>query len=121
MVELIVKAYGSFEPCSEACYKAVNDICILWHVDCLKYDAGVLSISYEGIYFPHEEIAQVFGEYCSSETIGKFDYIDLEEWTLTRYFLDKEGKDGKPHYRMSSLNHAIEASQQKTQEYKHHE
>lgn len=136
MYNIMVKAYAYMENTSQECFTDVINVLNSWFIEesICDFDDNNLSIHYEGEYFPHEEIAVVFARYLHKDSRGKLDYIDLENWKLTRYFLDKEHnsillqqkeeqtikeKDYLPYHKTSSLDHALEASQQKSQEFKH--
>ena len=160
MKDILVKVYGHLEFDSQKYSSedqaqsllALHAICQDWYLDedIFSLDDNLLTISYEGTYFPHEEVAMILAEYISKESKGKMDFIDLEAWTLQRFFLDAEhnslllgesvraevplpnkktgeenigtttAKNKMPYSRKSSLNHALEASQEKNgAAYKH--
>lgn len=120
----------------EICLDTLHKICEEWYLDTeiFTLDNNMIHISYEGDYFPHEEVAQTLTPYISKNSKGKLDVIDLEAWTLTRFFLDAEHNQNLlqnaenvtnpkeentleqvllPYFRKSSLNHALEAAQEK--------
>ncbi len=100
MKDILVKVYGHLEFDSQKyssedqaqCLLALHAICQDWYLDedIFSLDDNLLTISYEGTYFPHEEVAMILAEYISKESKGKMDFIDLEAWTLQRFFLDAE-------------------------------
>lgn len=146
MREIIIKAYGWLELADNNkhsttldkardgtenssninlndCLNSLHAICREWYLDesIFFLEDNLLQITHEGDYFPHEDVAMVLAKYISKESKGKLDIIDLEEWTLLRFFLDAEHNsvllknehEKLPYSRKSSLNHVLEASQNK--------
>lgn len=134
MNEPLIKIYGFFETEDETqiehCLQELHLLCEAWYLDkeVFSLEDSMIHISYEGNYFPHEESAKIFGKYISEKSSGKMDVIDLEGWTLERFFLEKKYnkelflqrgmseeniKQIIPYSKKSSLNYALEASQEK--------
>lgn len=138
MKDPLIKIYGFFEMEAskereetkeiENCLSDLHALCQSWYLDTniFSLDNNMIHMSYEGDYFPHEETAEILGKYITEKSTGKMDVIDLEAWTLERFFLDHQHnkelvaqkKRGEtqtrlPYSRKSSLNHALEASQEK--------
>lgn len=89
MKDIIVKAYGWLEPADKESLQAVKPILQSWYIeDAMYLEDGALRLSYEGEYFPHEEIAEALYPFLNEQSKGKMDIIDLEAWTLQRYFFD---------------------------------
>ncbi len=126
MNNILVKVYGQLESQDEQmlneCYNSLQKICESWYLDAeiIDLDNGLLQISHEGEYFPIAEVAEVLQKCISEQSKGKLDYINLEDWTLTRYFLDYEHNKNQTelYFRKSSLNHAIAEAQEKCSKYK---
>ena len=76
----------------EDCLSALHKLCREWYLEesVFSLEDNILQISYEGDYFPYEEVAKILAKYVSQTSKGKLDYIDLEAWTLQRFFLDAE-------------------------------
>ncbi len=51
----------------------------------LVIEGDLLRISYEGIYFPIDEVLLTLTPFLHDGSQGKVDYIDIEAWTLTRH------------------------------------
>ena len=51
----------------------------------LELDKDLLRISYEGVYFPLDEVLAILDQHLTPQSQGKLDYLDLEAWTLTRH------------------------------------
>lgn len=87
---IIVKVYGAFHPVSRDCYDALNaaGADAIGHEDAwLFYEDGMLRFSFEGLYFPLEDVLEALRLTLPKEAEGKLDYLDLEAWTLTRHQL----------------------------------
>lgn len=69
----------------------------------LLAEGDLLRISFEGAYFPLEEILEVLKGVLSAEATGKLDYLDMENWTLTRYVY----AGGVFSHSERSLNHVM--------------
>lgn len=121
MREIIIKAFGYFEPATEACLQELRELCASWYLDeqVFTLEGNGLHIYHEGEYFPGEEVSAILAKYITENSQGKLDIIDYEAWTLRRYFLEAQyqrGEDlarGIVYSRASSLDHALEASMQK--------
>lgn len=87
-VKTLAKTYAAFSPADANTLAAVERA----GQEALGHDApwaflegGTLRISWEGLYFPLEEVLLALAATLGSGPEGKLDYLDLEEWTLTRY------------------------------------
>ena len=69
-------------------------------------EGNMLRISWEGLYFPLEEVLCALSATLAQNAEGKLDYLDLEAWTLTRCI---PGADGF-HTTTRSLNHVLDYS-----------
>lgn len=69
-------------------------------------DSLELSLSFEGFYFPIDEFRRVLQEPFQGDLSGKLDYIDLENWRLTRTVFNVDGAKTSS----ASLNHVLEYS-----------
>ena len=121
MREVIIKAFGHFEPAAEACIRELSALCAEWYLgeEVFTAENNMLHRYHEGEYFPHEETARILAKYINEDSRGKLDIVDYEAWTLRRYFLQmqyqrkEDLEKGIVYFRTSSLNHALEASMQK--------
>ncbi len=109
MRPVLAKVYGNLYPVPQDCYKFCFEILQRWNMEELDeivfYEKDMIRFSYEGDYFPCDEIVEVLKDFDNENTEGKLDCIDVEEWTLTRHFFNKNEE-----YRVNtaSLNHALE-------------
>ena len=87
MRPVIVKAYGSLDPAGEDAAAAVRDVLESWYIeDAVELQGDLLRISFEGDTFPDDEVVEALRPYLCESSQGKLDVLDLEEWTLHRYF-----------------------------------
>ena len=85
---------------------AVNAVLDSWYVEGAAELAGdLLRISHEGEYFPAEDVVNVLTPFLRQESRGRLDEIDLEAWTLRRWFFDY----GRVMLRKASLDQALES------------
>ncbi len=86
MRPILVKVYGSLYPVPYECFLETENILLAWHIeDAVFYENEMVRISFEGDYFPCDEVGELFRNYHNEKTEGKLDCIDLEAWTLTRH------------------------------------
>ena len=105
MLRPLVKVYAAFLHADDRVLAAVEmagQSAMGHEAPWLFLEDGVLRISWEGVYFPLEEILGAL----SSNTEGKLDYLDLEDWTLTRCV----PRNGGFHCSKRSLNHVLDYS-----------
>ncbi len=119
MQEILIKAYGMLRPAGEEALRAAEGVLSSWFIeDAVDLDDGALWIHYEGTYFPHEELAGALAPFLCPTSSGKMDVMDLEAWTLCRYYFSPadaakaRARDPIPHG-TASLDRAVENSQSK--------
>lgn len=118
MREIIIKAFGYFEPATEECLQELHALCRSWYLDTqiFRLEKGGLHIYHEGEYFPDGETAAILAKHITEKSQGKLDIIDYEAWKLRRYFLEMQYQrkedlaKGIVYSRSSSLDYALEAS-----------
>lgn len=106
MRPILEKAYGNLYPVTEECYNQAYTILSSWNIeDAVFLEKDMLRFSYEGDYFPCDEIAECLRSFHTKETQGKLDCMNIEDWTLTRhsYILG-----GDYHSNTATLNKALE-------------
>ena len=93
MRPITAKVYAAFFPADEEMRKAVEAA----GVEAVGLDparicleGNILRISWEGVYFPVEEVLAILAASLGAEAEGKLDAIDLDAWTLTRHTLHRE-------------------------------
>lgn len=111
MSKVPVKVYAAVSPAAEPCLTAVlragntgfgHEEDEPW----AELDGDLLRISFEGLYFPLEDVLSALDEYLPPDARGKLDYLDMEAWTLTRYTWG----DGPRGVATRSLNQVLEYS-----------
>lgn len=110
MRDPLVKAYGHVYPAGSPLEDALraalrealpdND-----DVPLLERDGDMLRISFEGSYFPEEEVVAVLRA-APGTLRGKLDVLDLERWRLTRHAF----RDGILHTSAAPLNNVLDYS-----------
>ena len=88
MEHILIKVYGSISNATpelfEAARKAVESV----DEDAIDMSGSLLTISFEGIYFMIDDFIDAIKPYLSKEHSGRIDYIDIDEWTLTRFWIE---------------------------------
>ncbi len=106
MRPVIMKVYGNLYPVDKTCFEEVEQVLTAWNIeDSVFYEKDMVRISYEGEYFPCDEVSEILKSYHAETTEGKLDCMDLEEWTLARYSF-KKNKEYK--YNKATLDKALE-------------
>lgn len=109
---ILIKVYANIYPANEDLYHALaSELSGIYSVDnsenkVVEIDNDLILISFEGIYFPIEEVINRIKDFLTTSTQGKVDYIDMEEWTLTRYTIKDKGISAKSN----SLNAVMDYS-----------
>lgn len=111
---ILVKVYGAFHPVDDsgspaggACFHAVAEAgrdAIGQEEEWLFYEGDLLRISFEGRYFPLDDVLDALEKTLPEGAGGRLDYLDLEAWTLTRHTV----KDGEVAASTRSLNHVLD-------------
>ena len=89
MERILIKVYAGLHPVDAACadsvrlagISAVHDSGDPW----LFHERDLLHISFEGLYFPEDEVLEALDACLPAHAQGKMDVIDLENWELRRY------------------------------------
>lgn len=69
-------------------------------------EEDALRVSFEGIYFPVDDLVPILEKAAAAGTRGKLDVLDMENWRMTRH----EAKDGKLSIHTVPLNHVLDYS-----------
>lgn len=88
---VLLKIYGHLAPARRQLANKLKEIAVEAFPPALEQaislDGELLNISFEGIYFPLEEVlTTIQAALCGNEE-GKLDKLDLESWLLTRYVI----------------------------------
>ena len=88
MTRTLVKVYAAFAPASADVLAAVENAGreAMGHegTPWAFLEGNMLRISWEGLYFPLEDVLCALSATLARDAEGKLDYLDLEAWTLTR-------------------------------------
>lgn len=88
MARAHLKVYAAFSPADADVLSAVEKVgreAIGHESPWLFLEGNMLRISWEGVYFPLEDVLRALADTLAHDAEGKLDYLDLEDWTLTRY------------------------------------
>lgn len=86
----LLKVYGHVYPIDDALYAALDTACTDAMPDeddipVLERDGDMARFSFEGTYFPLDEVLAVLTAHIRAEHQGKLDVLDMEDWRLTRH------------------------------------
>lgn len=107
----LLKVYGHIYPADTTMYAALETACASALADAddvplLERDGDMVRISFEGTYFPLEDVLAVVEERLRPEHKGKLDVLDMEGWQLIRHTFE----NGRIVRRSASLNHVLDYS-----------
>lgn len=114
---VLIKVYAALTPASEELFAQCSTIAA--GALAMEGDDGpfvfledsLLRISFEGIYFPWEDMIPVLEKAVACGARGKMDVLDMENWTMTRLEA-KQDRSGTfvLHQGTVSLNHVLDYS-----------
>ncbi len=102
MDQIMVKVYGSVTPADDAMLQAVSAVA----PDAVSLSGDTLLLSHEGIFFMLDDFLTALRPHLGPASSGRIDYIDMDEWTLTRHWID----NGLLTSNTASLNQVMEYS-----------
>lgn len=87
MYQVFMKVYGAFHPAPEQVDAALATLQpqIIGDSPWFYRTNDMVNISYEGIWFPVDDILALLTQTLPPDAIGKMDVLDLDAWTLTRH------------------------------------
>ncbi|MFI3272355.1 MAG: hypothetical protein R3Y11_09695 [Pseudomonadota bacterium] len=89
MRNILVKVYGSVHPlASEEKSSLIKRLELLLDDDAVDFSGDMVRISFEGMYFPIDEVLEIIQEYLHAESQGRIDYIDMDAWRLHRHLIE---------------------------------
>lgn len=114
---ILVKVYGHVWPADASFAAALAQACstALTHdgqgcadgdLPVCEQDGDMVRLSFEGLYFPLDEVLDVLRSGIGQEQQGKLDFLDLENWRLVRHLIG----NGKLEVSSRSLNQVLEYS-----------
>jgi len=110
MERILVKVYAGLHPADAACAEAVRQAGgAAFHNSgeaWLFHEGDVLRISFEGLYFPEDEVFAALESCLPPYAQGKMDVLDMEGWELRRYARE----DGSFRLSCRGLNQVLEYS-----------
>ena len=107
---VLLKVYGNLFPLTEREADPLRELArealpaSQMPVAYLKGD--MLLLSFEGIYFPQDDFINAVKKVLHPGMNGKLDYLDLENWRMTRFTLT----DGQLESHSVSLNNVLDYS-----------
>lgn len=86
----LCKVYGHVYPVTEALHAALEQAVAGALADdpseaVLCREGDMDRISFEGVYFPEEEVLAALRQHLGPDMQGKLDYLDLENWRMRRH------------------------------------
>lgn len=107
----LLKVYGHVYHVNNDFYAALEQACADAMPDeddvpVLERDGDMARISFEGMYFPVDEVLAVFGEHLCPEHKGKLDVLDMEGWRLYRHAFNH----GRIESHSAPLNNVLDYS-----------
>ena len=107
----LLKVYGHIYPVDEALYAALEHACADAMPDeddlpVIERDGDMARISFEGIYFPLDDVLDVLTAHVRAEHKGKLDVLDLESWRLIRHIFTQ----GRVDVHSAPLNNVLDYS-----------
>ena len=108
-----LKVYGHIYPATPdlekdlivATQSAIQDAISL-DVPMVDRENDLVRISFEGRYFPVDDVLEIISAQISIDQKGKLDVLDIENWQMTRYLFN----DGQITSKKASLNHVLDYS-----------
>lgn len=88
---ILVKVYGNLSPYEPELAEKLKTVLKGCYPpeEALRIDGDLLLISFEGIYFPLDEVITLISADLYPSMTGKVDYLDIENWRLVRYVINK--------------------------------
>lgn len=109
---VLLKIYGHLWPADRELLHALEALSgqILGRADSdiplFELEGDLVRISFEGSFFPVDEVLEVIRRHLNTASKGKLDVLDLDAWTLTRHVFAGEGVTTSS----ASLNHVLDYS-----------
>lgn len=105
----LLKVYGHIYPADEDLRAALAEACADALPDgdsgvpLLEFAGDMIRISFEGAYFPVEDVLRAVEPHLTPARKGKLDVLDMEAWRLTRHAFEA----GRIVSRSAPLNHVL--------------
>ena len=107
----LLKVYGHIYPVDDSLYAALETACANAMPDeddipVLERDGDMARISFEGAYFPLDDVLAALTAHVRAEHQGKLDVLDMEGWRLIRHTFAK----GRIEVHSAPLNNVLDYS-----------
>ena len=107
----LLKVYGHIYPVDNALYAALENACADAMPDeddipVLERDGDMARFSFEGTYFPIDEVLAALTAHLRPEHQGKLDVLDMEGWQLMRHTFTQ----GRMDAHRAPLNNVLDYS-----------
>ena len=112
MSEVLLKVYGNLWPAPEGLLATLDPICAqamtreVEDTPRVCQEGDLLRMSFEGLYFPVDEVLEAIKNRLAPGQQGKLDVLDMEQWRLERHLF----ADGTVTSRSTSLNNVLDYS-----------
>ncbi|MBQ7608016.1 MAG: hypothetical protein IJU76_08625 [Desulfovibrionaceae bacterium] len=110
---VLLKVYGHIYPADRRLEQALADALtgaitdpISDDIPLISRNKDMLTISFEGITFPEEEVIAIVKAQHTSEQKGRLDVLDIDNWRMRRYTIDAQGV----FLRSAPLNNVLDYS-----------
>ena len=113
MEKIYIKVHGSITNATSQLAEAATEILPSIVADASSYDekiidldGSLLSIHFEGLYFMIDDFLAAISPHITQDMEGRIDYIDMDEWTMTRFWINK----GMLSHNTADLNQVMDFS-----------
>lgn len=106
MEHILIKVYGSISNANTELFNAALRVVEEQDENAVELDGTFFTISFEGIYFMIDEFITAIKPHLTRECSGRIDYIDVDDWTLTRFWIE----GGLITHNTADLNHVMDHS-----------
>ena len=107
---VLLKVYGNLFPADETDREALARACAdrvpAADGEAVLREGDLVRISFEGLYFPAEDVLEAIAARLKPGQQGKLDVLDLEAWRLTRHLF----AEGRITSRTAPLNNVLDFS-----------
>lgn len=106
---VLLKVYGNLDPADQEMFLMANEICsraLPAENLFLEMSGTMLKISFEGIWFPADDLLAMIEPRLKPAQNGKLDILDIENWRLYRNIF----ANGKITGKCAPLNNVLDYS-----------
>ncbi|MCT4628208.1 hypothetical protein [Halodesulfovibrio sp.] len=106
MEHILIKVYGSISNANAELFNAALGVVEEQDENAVELDGTFFTISFEGIYFMIDDFIAAIKPHLTRECSGRIDYIDVDDWSLTRFWIE----GGLITHSTADLNHVMDHS-----------